>query len=158
MIGAYYSWKRFIQDGLWGYKDILTGEAVIPAQYDFLDSYQGSEYCPAYKDGKWGAINRNNEQIAPFRYQKISPFWDGKRAQVCYNNLWGFIDNSGTEIIPLIYDSIEELINADDQVKVSKAGKYGITDSCGRIIIPCQFDEIEKLVREAAQIVKEIRG
>ncbi len=136
-----YSWTRFIQKGLWGFKDINSGEVMIPAQYDLLDPYMGSDLAAAYKDGNWGFINRKNEVVVPFRYLEVSFFCEGF-ASVRVGNHWGLINEKGVEIIPPEYDAVS-FMNSDNRVIVSKQNKYGVVESSGRIFLPCEYDSIQ---------------
>lgn len=136
-----YSWIRFIQDGLWGFKDVDSGEVMIPAQYELLDPYLDSDLAAAYKGGNWGFINRKNEIVIPFSYLEVSCFSKGV-ASVRVGNHWGLINEKGVEIIPPEYDSVS-FMNSDNRVIVLKQNKYGVIESSGRIFLPCEYDSIK---------------
>lgn len=136
-----YSWIRFIKDGLWGFKDTETGEVVIPPQYELLDPFDRSDLAAAYKNEKWGLINRKNEVVIPFRYLEISSFSEGV-SRVREGNYWGLINEKGVEIIPPEYDSVGYM-NSEGRVIVSKQNKYGVVDASGKIFLPCDYDSIK---------------
>ena len=63
--------EKFQENGKWGFTDY--GEVIIPAVYDELPEYC-SDYLIAKKDGKFGLINKRNEVLIDFVYDRIEYF------------------------------------------------------------------------------------
>lgn len=87
----------------------LNGKILLPFIYAniYLDK-KGSTDLIAVRSaetGKWGYVNKNNNTVIPFKYQREGYFVDGF-AEVTINNKSGVIDKSGKTVIPLIYDEI----------------------------------------------------
>lgn len=93
-------------------------------------------YVIIKKDGKFGVIDINGNQIIPFIYSSIGNFRNGY-AQVENNNKYGLVDTTGREICPCIYSSISEFING--YAVVGKNYKYGVIDTKGRVVYPCRY-------------------
>ncbi|MBQ1716057.1 MAG: WG repeat-containing protein, partial [Firmicutes bacterium] len=55
-------------------------------------------YCPVKKDGKWGLINEDGEEITGFVFDKMSSVYDGKVA-VMIDGQFGIINfGDATEV------------------------------------------------------------
>lgn len=63
--------EKFQENGKWGFTDY--GKVIIPAVYDELPEYC-SDYLIAKKDGKFGLINKRNEVLIDFVYDRIEYF------------------------------------------------------------------------------------
>jgi hypothetical protein len=63
--------KKFQENGKWGFTN--HGKVIIPAVYDELPKYC-SNYLIAKKDGKFGLINKRNEVLIDFIYDRIEYF------------------------------------------------------------------------------------
>lgn len=95
------------------------------------------------KEGKFGYIRHNGEEITPLKYDKVKRFyWDIGRVSI--DGKWGIVDKSGKEITPLIYDEIKGL--QDPIVKLN--GKYGfINRKTGELLTPVKYDEASEWVQ-----------
>jgi hypothetical protein len=106
--------------------------------YDYHGAF--NEYCGIAvvgKNGKYGFIGRNGEEITPLKYD-IAQRWGGDFSEVCINGKWGLIDISGKEITPLIYDEVD-YFNYYPFVKLN--GKYGfINYKTGELLTPIKYD------------------
>ncbi len=60
----------------------------------------------AKKDGKYGFINGNMEEMIPFDYDEVGTFYNGI-APVKKGNKWGMIDSKNELVIPMEYDEIK---------------------------------------------------
>jgi hypothetical protein len=104
--------------------------------YDYHDTFDHDGIAVVGKDGKFGYVRQNGEEITPLKYDKVMRFyWDvGK---VCINGKWGLVDMSGAAITPLIYDEIKG--HQDPIVKLN--GKYGyINRKTGELLTPIKYD------------------
>lgn len=112
------------------------------------------------KEGKWGFINTDNEEIIPCMYddvtsfalpRNISGYWyeheDKIRATACLNGKWGVIDRHNQPVIPFEYDAIGTIhrwTNALGSLWSAQVdGKWGVIDSIGNTIVPFEYDGID---------------
>ena len=91
---------------LYGYIN-EQGEEKIPVEYDHLYSFENG-ITIAKKEGKYGAIDLNNNIVIPFNlpYEDVRAFRDGRAAVKDFSGLWGVIDTEGNEIVPCVNDRI----------------------------------------------------
>lgn len=103
--GGYYIW----QGDLVGMMN-ENGKMLIPPNYeDLVKARQLSGnniiYSYAKKEGKYGLIDMEGQELTAFRYDEIRAFQEGM-SRVRIGEKWGFIDRTGKELIPLIYDNV----------------------------------------------------
>jgi hypothetical protein len=91
---------------LYGYIN-EQGEEKIPVEYDHLYSFENG-ITIAKKEGKYGAIDLNNNIVIPFNlpYEDVRAFRNGRAAVKDFSDLWGVIDTNGNEIVPCVNDRI----------------------------------------------------
>lgn len=73
-----YSYQS--EEEKWGFKDKL-GNIVVEAKYDVVTELNEYGFASIYKDGKWGVINENGEEIVAPTYELetyYSPSFIGK--------------------------------------------------------------------------------
>lgn len=102
------------KDGVdqYGFTD-EAGKRIVEPIYDdakFYNSEIGSQYTftlegliPVKKDGKWGYIDYEGNEIIPFTYQDAAVFSEGLAA-VMLNNRWGYINKQGQVVIDFVYE------------------------------------------------------
>lgn len=155
----------FIQVNAYGYMD-ATGTILIAAQYDDASAfYEGLAIVS--KDGRYGLINKRNEQIIAFKYLDISP------------NEGGFIleDSSGYLLLdaqgqflqqtPLQWEELQQTLSAFDwQVapvetkreqpyeRIERNGKVGLNKK-GKVILAPKYDDIIVLTDATLFIAKQ---
>lgn len=90
------------------------GIEVIPCQYDvayelgtgaLVRTGFAESRARVVKDGKFGFIDRDGNEITPFIYTDANDFHRGVAA-VRRNDGWGFINLSGKEIVECDYDNV----------------------------------------------------
>ena len=101
---------------------------------------------PVFKNGKWGFINGEKEEIIIAKYDFAYAFANNA-AKVKLNNKWGLIDSSGREIAPIVYDVLtsDYIFQKQPIYLVEKNNKKGILDIQGNEIIPTVYDSIDRL-------------
>ena len=62
------------------------------------------------KDGKWGFIDTNGNEVITPRYDSVNAFCNGY-ASVELNDKWGVIDTEGNTVIDFKYNSIGDFTN-----------------------------------------------
>ncbi len=104
------------------------------------------------KNGKWGFIDYNGEEIIKPQYVDYCPF-NNEIACVCKNGKWGYINKQNEIIIPFNYDmpaleimysgySTSHKFNNKLIVPLAKNEKFGIIDTEENIIIPFEYEYI----------------
>lgn len=165
----------FRADSLWGYKD-GQGNIKIDPQYQYTTSFM-KDVAVVLKEGVWGAIDKNNHLIIPFKYQFLKPldsleFLFGNRAVYFGEYNMGVItrDNkikvapeyrfiikyNGTYIVTKTEDSLISKSSSGDVRSITII--QGLLDSNGRVIIPCKYNGLERINDSLVIVTKGIEG
>ena len=72
------------------------------------------------KDGKYGYINEEGEEVIPCKHNEAWDFSEGL-AKVKKDGKWGYINKEGEEVIPCKYDSVGDF--SEGLAEVKKDGK-----------------------------------
>lgn len=147
----------FSVDTLWGFKD-LQGLVKIEPQFQYALKFMGNIAIVA-KNDKWGAIDKNNNLIVPFRHEFLQPldtaeFLFGYNAKYFGEYIMGVMTKDEIVKIPAAYNYISKYNNSytvtkkvDSIMGKSSVGDvrsvksfYGLIDLNGKIIIPCQYN------------------
>ena len=93
-------------DHLYGYVN-KQGVEQIPVEYDHIYSFDNG-ITIAKKDGRYGAIDLNNQIVIPFNlpYEEVREFRNGRAAVKNVEGKWGVIDTDGNEIVLCTSDTI----------------------------------------------------
>ncbi|MDX2003044.1 MAG: WG repeat-containing protein [Chitinophagales bacterium] len=141
----------FEENGLYGYKDSLTDEIVIPATFSdafpFSEGYAAVSINPCEDDCKYGYINRRGKLVIDTLYDEADLFHNGL-AIVMKGNCgetsttckWGFINVHGEIVVPMEYDDAFIFSNGLAMVRKHDEG-YGYVNSTGKVVIPLQFND-----------------
>ncbi|SJZ78453.1 WG containing repeat-containing protein [Chitinophaga eiseniae] len=99
------------------------------------------------KDGHFGLINRQGEQVLDFVYDDISDpygqFASGPFLTIRKEGKTGIVDMNGRMVIPPSLD--EEIICSDDYIVAARNGMYNVFDSAGKPLLKEDYSEIEPL-------------
>ena len=97
--------SMLIRDGL----DTL----IIPAKYDW--GYDSGDFIDVIKDGLWGIIDKNGNEIIPCKYEQLlfdytlDDFANNRLLALKKNGKYGKVNNKGEEVVPFIYDDYDSL-------------------------------------------------
>ena len=127
-------YQLYEENDLYGFKK--DGAVVIPAKYDFADSFSEG-LAPVGINGKLGYIDKSGKEVIPLMYDSIDCFSE-ELAAVELNGKWGYIDKSGKEVIQLKYDDAFNF--SEGLAAVELNGKYGYIDKSGKVIIHLKYD------------------
>ena len=119
---------------------------IIPEEYDefkFQDSNTGifkqlgisfsdENSILAKKKGKWGLIDKNNNVIEDFQYDKVITLASKPKAVATF-------DENGVNIK---YESMD--FPGSNLILVKKDKKYGVIDRKGNVIIPLRYEYVKK--------------
>lgn len=81
---------------------IENGKQVLLNTYDNIELGEEDGTFAVQKDGLWGFIDTNGDEIIKPKYDKYKPFYNGI-AIVEKNKNRGYVNKQGTEITPLKY-------------------------------------------------------
>ena len=102
------------------------------------DYYEGLAVAVWPKTCKYGAIDKNNNEVVPFKYDYMGVFSDGF-AWVKIGDFYSYIDKTGKEITPFKYKRAGFFNEGLAFVSVKdNLGNllYGFIDGTGKEIIP----------------------
>lgn len=88
-----------------------------------------------YKNGKWGAIDKNGNIIIEVKYDKIGNLSDGL-IRVKINNKYKFLNNKGKLAIPLKYEDAHDFSNGLAEVKLHNESSF-ININGAKVDIDC---------------------
>ncbi len=117
-------------------------------KYDVLGDFHEGR-AQVEKNGKYGFINTNGEEVISCQYQLAEPFKDGM-AKVLRSGKWGFVNKSGQEVVRCEYDDIQ-LFDSKHWL-LSKNGKKGLMSKSGTILTDCRFTDIGPFLNGRAEV------
>lgn len=121
----------FEKEGLWviiknGAKmcfNARTGRYFDASKYRYISI--SDSVLRVKKDGKYGFVDYDNNELVPFIFDDASVFING-RASVKKNGLWGVINKSGEQLLDCTYQSPLQF-SADLMYSYINGKKYGST-------------------------------
>jgi hypothetical protein len=120
-----------------------TGEIIVPAKYDEIESIDDFEY--KYRIGsKWGFISDHGTKMSPAVYDEIVSYWS---SHTFYNvkkgAIYGICKSDGTEIIkPRFHKEVDvSEMMAYGYSNFESGGRYGVIDSTGKIICQAIYND-----------------
>lgn len=120
-------------------KEIKAGE-----QYETIEKFSES-YLRVKKDGKYGLVNYNWEEVVPCKYDWIPSAFSETLFTVMSDKKVGLVDLTGKEFVPCKYDNTSFAAShiSDGMLIVCQNGKYGAIDmTTGKETVPTQCDWI----------------
>lgn len=120
----------------------IESRIVIDNKYDEMILFKEG-FSRVKRNGKYGFVNENLEEIIPCKYDFAYSFSEGMAA-VQKGQKWGYIDKNGVEVIPCIYSSANSFSEGLAGVKKEKAG---FVNYAGEIIVPFEYTSTGDLRR-----------
>lgn len=126
------------------YVNQQTGKIVLTNKYPFGEKNlrkipPEKRLFPKEKGGKYGFVNRDEEVVIPFRFEKANMFLPGTDfAGVKLNGKWGCINSLGKIVIEPQFEKFHGFNDGMGEVKID--GKWGYIDTTGQIVIKPVFD------------------
>lgn len=105
-----------------------------------------------YKDGKWGFIDMNGNEVISCQYDDIDEFSEGL-VRVKKDDKYGFIDQKGNEVVLCQYQSLGRFKKGITFAE--KDDKYGFIDQKGRVVVPFMYDDIGCFSEELVRVKKD---
>lgn len=122
---ASQDWKS--ETGKYFIYNATSGENITPEGYDNVLWFEDG-YCPVSKDGKWGFIDENGNEVTDFIWDDVSTLYSGK-AYVGINGIYGVLN-------------LPESLKAKDKLMIEDI--YGDT-------LPSAEDAVEPEFKEDAE-------
>ena len=113
---------------------------------DIIHEHLGNIFVKS--NGKWGVVNRKNQQLVQCRYDYIAYAWDESSSDnhnyiVVQNDKFGKITETGNEIFPCLYDGITTWVEYGPNGHYVRIGdRMGLIDYNGKVVIPILYDRV----------------
>ena len=137
-----------------GYENIFTVQ-----NYDEKNNlWYEKNVLKVQKDGKFGLINLEGNEILPCEYDSIGTIKGVENSLIVKKDSnVGLVNNTGKVIIPVEYSEIETISKdyKDGYLVKNTDSKYGIINSEGNVVLECKYDDIKKIKDDNNYIVKE---
>lgn len=102
----------------------------------------GNGYYELKRDGKYGIIDSQLNNVTPFKYDSIWHFEKNNLCKVEIDNKFGYINVNGDEQVAVKYDNIESFKNG---LAVAKLGEfYGIINEQDEVVVPFSLNYPDK--------------
>jgi len=149
----------------YGYKDKITGEIVIPCNYqkvwNFSEHIEGlamvlKNTTPTDMRAtlKYGFIDKSGKEVVSMKYDEIYKFSEHIEgwAMIKADGKYGFIDKTGKEVIPAKYLNSEYKFSEGLAVVKTGNHSFGFIDKSGKEVIPCKYESAEDFYRGLARV------
>jgi hypothetical protein len=135
-------WARVQSGRKYGVIDV-NGDWVLPARYDFLQSFGREEQITAFQEGQsWGFVDRGGEVVLEPRFldarethQGITPVQIEKGDEW----LWGLVDFRGEWTVPPRFSNCAVSFGEGGSIAVEYDGNWGVVDAAGEWTIPPKY-------------------
>ena len=115
----------------------LLGDNEYNEIGDFKDGI-----AKAKRNGKYGFINSQGEEIIPCKYDRIEAFDDETQMAKVYNgNKFGYVSKKGNVVVPAKFDQIGKF-NSDGIAKVKSNDLWGYVNNNGQELVSCEYTSI----------------
>lgn len=105
------------------------------------------------KDLKYGYLDRNGQEVIPFRYSRAYDFKNGVALVVTTvddNDLYNFIDRRGNLISEVSFEYAESFSHGVALVRLNR--KFGFIDQTGQAVIEFMYDDAESFDNNRALV------
>ena len=125
----------------WAYFDENHHYTLSPFIYEDIEDYTDG-LALVKKNGMFGFINENWEEVIPFVYEDAKPFWK-EMAVVKINGKYGVINTNNETVIPFEYENLIHYKRNPTIIVALKNNKYGIIDEGNSVIVPFEYTTIK---------------
>ena len=134
-------------------KDTLTGLYLESTKKKTAVEYEqvysdGMRFITVKKNGRYGIINYQLQQVLPCEYDKIDIMGSSSCLRAVQNGKTGLFSDIGRPIVPLMYDTIDEFSLTEKLrglYKVTLNGRMGIVDAGSKTIVPVLYESIVEM-------------
>lgn len=130
----------------------VTGEIVVPAQYDSAGPFGPNGLAPVSQDQRFGFIDTKGKLRIPLQFIDAKMFGDNGLAPVKTSAGWGYIDSNGVFVIQPQYTGAKPF-NGQGLAPAAN-GHWGYIDQTGAFVISPQFDDAWAFWPDGTALVK----
>lgn len=124
---------RSTPNEIMGFLDINGKEYLFPSKYKSTESCNYG-LCPVKGiNGKWGAINKNFEEVIPLMYDLLMVEADIELLFAKYQGKFGYINRQNQIVIPFEFDGGKGY--SEGFFALRKKDKYGLYKSNGKVLL-----------------------
>ncbi len=134
----------------WGYIDTL-GHIVIEPQFEFAGDFE-NKFAVNKKEGLWGVINMEGEEVLPFKYNNINPYFGNWLVSVKSPTRLVFNPN-GYERVTKLYK--RQGVFSEKRCQVQLDSLWGYIDEEGRRVDPLPIRGSPGFLRRLGSSEKE---
>lgn len=117
---------------------LINGILVRRDNHIPLINSRGNGYYELKKNGKYGIIDSQLNNVTPFIYDYIWDFEKNNLCKVKRDHKFGYVNANGVEQVAVKYDEIESFENG---LAVAKLGRfYGIINEQDEVVVPFKLD------------------
>ncbi|MBI3501300.1 MAG: WG repeat-containing protein [Bacteroidetes bacterium] len=153
--GDFSSGRAYIvQNGQYGFIN-RKGEIIIPAVYNWAESFKPNGTARVKLADKFGMIDTSGKSILQCEYDRIDDFSEGL-VLVVKNKKFGFADEKGNSVIPIKFDYSPEISEVkgfqNGLAKVEQNKKRGLINKSGNSYLPLEYDDIRNFSEELCAV------
>lgn len=134
-------------------KDTLTDLYLESTKKKTATAYEqvysdGMRFITVKKNGRYGIINYQLQQVMPCAYDKIDIMGSSGNLRAVQNGKTGLFNDKGKMIIPVLYDTIDDFSLAEKLrglYKVALNGRKGIVDAANDVIVPPVYEDVVEM-------------
>ena len=156
------------EDGSYKIKAVNSKNEEIFTNYDKVEALENYDQAgnvwyeenvlKVQKDGKWGLIDLNGNEILNIAYDNIETLKGIENSLIIKSgDLVGLINNKGTQITDCQYSQITSF--GDDYkngyITVNQENKYGLISSSGSKILENQYEKIDNIYSDKYFVIEE---
>lgn len=144
-----------IKNGRWGaITDMDSGKLSIDPVYDYVSGFGDYGYACFEKNGRYGVIDRDGNEIVPARYDG-EVMTDGANLDKGYYLVDGgdgpysssIVEGDGRVIIPSDHYIVPGRDGEKYNLVLTPSGKWGYADDRGRLLIDAQYDNADAFIK-----------
>ena len=135
----------------WGFMDTM-GQLAISPLFDDVMAFAEGLAC-VNKEGRWGYINRDGQEIIPFTYRAGWAFHEGFARVKPFDGPVHFITRQGKQLISDEWEAADEF--SEGMAKVSLGNTFGFIDTSGQLRIAGPFTKAGPFRHGVAIVVPE---
>jgi len=138
-------------DGLkYGFKDSITGEKVIKAQYDQAAGFSDG-LSAVVLNKQVGFIDEAGKIVIPLQFVFADNFKDGYTIATKNGTKYGVINKQGNFVNQVLFDDFDVFTNGF--ARIVQNGKYGFINRQGKLIVPCKYELAENFEGGIAKVI-----
>ena len=110
------------------------------------------------KDGKWGLIDLEGNEILETAYNHITTLKGVKNSLIVEKDgMVGLVNNKGSKIIDTVYSQILNLGEdyQDGYITINQENRYGVVSFSGETILENQYEKIDNIYSDKYFVIQE---